>query len=102
MAVCELPASVRKETYGSVGERVGQARPRRVEERAVVFVAINLAAGTLSIVGPREIALYLEPSARTRKRLERVATLLEGNAVDRSRLDSILSRHGLTLPEAHA
>jgi hypothetical protein len=45
------------------------------------------------------IALYLEPAARTRKRLERVASLLEDAAVDRSRLDAILSRYRLALPE---
>ena len=44
------------------------------------------------------IALYLEPSARTRKRLERVATLLEENDVDRPRLDALLKKYNLTLP----
>jgi hypothetical protein len=44
------------------------------------------------------IALYLEPSARTRKRMERVAALVEEADIDRVRLDSILSRHGLVLP----
>lgn len=44
------------------------------------------------------IALYLEPSARTAKRLQRVAALLEESAVDREHLDSILRRYNLTLP----
>ena len=44
------------------------------------------------------IALYIEPSARTRKRLERVATLLEESDVDRPRLDALLKKYGLTLP----
>ena len=44
------------------------------------------------------IALYLEPSARTRKRLERVATLMEESEVDRPRLDALLRKYGLTLP----
>lgn len=44
------------------------------------------------------IALYLETSARTRKRLERVAALLESAEVDRPRLDSILNRYGLVIP----
>ena len=48
------------------------------------------------------IALYLKPLVRTRKRMERAAALLEGNAVHRPRLDSILRRHGLTLPEERA
>ena len=44
------------------------------------------------------IALYLEPSARTRKRLERVATLLEESDIDRTRLDALLKKYGLILP----
>ena len=44
------------------------------------------------------IALYLEPSARTRKRLERVAALLEEGEVDRKLLDDVLVRYNLTLP----
>src|SRR6266567_5164607 len=44
------------------------------------------------------IALYLEPSARTRKRLERVATLLDEGTIDRAMLDALLAKHGLTPP----
>lgn len=44
------------------------------------------------------IALYLEPSARTPKRLERVAALLEEEEVDRRLLNSILARFNLSLP----
>lgn len=44
------------------------------------------------------IALYLEPSASTAKRLERVAALLEEAPLDRPSLDSILQRHRLALP----
>ena len=44
------------------------------------------------------IALYLEPSARTAKRLQRVAILLEESVVDRERLTSILRRYNLELP----
>lgn len=44
------------------------------------------------------IALYLEPSARTAKRLQRVAILLEESIVDRDRLSSILHRYNLELP----
>jgi hypothetical protein len=45
------------------------------------------------------IALYLEPSARTRKRLERVAALLDEGDVDRARLDILLKKYDLSLPE---
>lgn len=43
------------------------------------------------------IALFCEPHARTAKRRERVAALLEGPNLDRDRLDAILERHGLAI-----
>ena len=54
---------------------------------------------TVRVIRPEYlIALYLEPSARTAKRLQRVAVLREEGAVDRERLESILRRYNLTLP----
>ena len=44
------------------------------------------------------IAVYLEESARTRKRLERVEGLLEQGDIDQSKLKSLLSRFKLHLP----
>jgi hypothetical protein len=44
------------------------------------------------------VALYLEPSARTAKRLQRVAVLREEAAIDPDRLQSILQRYNLKLP----
>jgi hypothetical protein len=44
------------------------------------------------------IAMYLEPAARTRKRLERVAALLEEGTVDRQLLEKLLRRYNLSLP----
>jgi hypothetical protein len=44
------------------------------------------------------IALYLEPSARTHKRLERAAALLEEGSVDRELLNTVLAKYNLTLP----
>ena len=41
------------------------------------------------------IALYLEPGARTPKRRERAAMLLEWKGLNRERLDAILDEHGL-------
>ena len=41
------------------------------------------------------IALYLEPGARTPKRRERAAMLLEWKGLNRARLDAILDKHGL-------
>ena len=44
------------------------------------------------------IALYLEPMARTAKRLERAAALLEEGDVDRELLTELLQRYNLRLP----
>jgi len=44
------------------------------------------------------IALYLEPSARTQKRLQRVAALMEEPVVDRDLLDEVVARYKLRLP----
>jgi hypothetical protein len=43
------------------------------------------------------VALYLQPEARSAKRRERVAMLLEWRGLNRNRLDGILERHGLSL-----
>jgi hypothetical protein len=42
------------------------------------------------------IALYLQPEARTAKRRERAAMLLELPTLDRGLVDEILKRHGLS------
>jgi hypothetical protein len=44
------------------------------------------------------IAMYLEPTARTTKRRERAAALLEEIDLDRRLLDSLMQRYNLTLP----
>jgi len=41
------------------------------------------------------VALYLEPGARTLKRRERAAALMEASALDRPALDDLLKRFGL-------
>ena len=43
------------------------------------------------------VALYSEPSARTARRRERAAMLLELPSSNRPLLDEILDRHGLSL-----
>lgn len=43
------------------------------------------------------IALYLQPHARTRKRQERAATLLELPTLNHDLVNDILGRHGLSL-----
>jgi hypothetical protein len=42
------------------------------------------------------IALYLQPGARTAKRRERAAMLMELPTLDRRLVDEILRRHGLS------
>jgi hypothetical protein len=42
------------------------------------------------------VALYLQPGARTTKRRERAAMLLEWPGLNRERLDAILRQHGLS------
>jgi hypothetical protein len=87
---------------GDVPVQVIPAHSDLAEEAVREAVSLEYEGIAVRVILPEHlIGLYLEPSARTRKRLERVAALLEGNAVDRSRLDSILSRHGLTLPAEH-
>ena len=41
------------------------------------------------------VALYLEPGARTQKRRERAAALMESSALDRGALGNLLKRFGL-------
>jgi hypothetical protein len=42
------------------------------------------------------VALHLQPEARTAKRRERAAILLEWPGLNRERLDVILEKHGLS------
>lgn len=42
------------------------------------------------------VALYLQPQARTAKRRERAAILLEWPGLNHERLDAILKQHGLS------
>ena len=84
---------------GGVPVQVIPAHNALAEEAVRQADSIDYEGETVRVIRPEHlIALYLEPSARTRKRLERVATLLEGSAVDRPRLEAILSRHDLALP----
>ncbi len=96
--------AVRQEhiVIGDVPVQIIPAHSDLAEEAVREAASLEYEGIAVRVIRPEHlIGLYLEPSARTRKRLERVAALLEGNAVDRSRLDSILGRHGLTLPAEH-
>jgi hypothetical protein len=69
------------------------------EEAVREAVTLDYEGLPVRVIRPEHlIALCLEPSARTRKRLARVAALLEGAEIDRERLDSILRRFDMSLP----
>lgn len=88
---------------GGVPVQIIPAHNDLAEEAIREAESLDFDGVPVRVVRPEHlVALYLEPSARTRKRLERVAALLEGSSIDRPHLDSILSRHGLTLPGAPA
>lgn len=69
------------------------------EEAIAQAAMLDYAGVPVRVIRPEHlIALYLEPSARTAKRLERVAVLLDEARVDRERLESTLFRYNLELP----
>jgi hypothetical protein len=93
--------AVRQEhiVIGGIPVQIIPAHNDLAEEAVREAVSLEYEGTAMRVMRPEHlIALYVEPSARTRKRLERVAALLEGTAIDRVRLDSILRRHGLSLP----
>jgi len=60
---------------------------------------MEYAGQPLRVITPEYlIAMYLEDSARTRKRLERVAALLDEGNLDRALLNDLLKRYNLRLP----
>ncbi|MBI2215354.1 MAG: hypothetical protein HYU52_17015 [Acidobacteria bacterium] len=84
---------------GGVPVQVIPAHNALAEEAVREAETIDYEGAAVRVIRPEHlIALCLEPSARSRKRLERVAALLECGAVDQTRLDAILHRHGLSFP----
>ena len=73
--------------------------PNPLSDEAITSAEIRDYEGVaVRVVRPEYlVALYLQPGADTRKRRERVATLLEWPALNRSLLNEILSRYGLSL-----
>lgn len=68
------------------------------DEAIASAVDMEYEAVVLLVVRPEYlIALYLQPEARTAKRRERAAMLLELPALDRTAVDKILERYGLAL-----
>ena len=69
------------------------------EEAIVAAVELDYDGLAVRVMRPEHlIALYLQPTARTRKRLERVATLLDEGNLDHALLDDVLTRYSLKLP----
>lgn len=70
------------------------------EEAVASAALLDFEGQTVRVIRPEYlIALSLEPSARTAKRLERVAALLEEENVDRELLEGLLRRYKLQLPK---
>jgi hypothetical protein len=74
--------------------------PNALADEAIEEAATMDYDGTpMRVIRPEHlIALYLEPSARTAKRLQRVAALRDEGSINTERLDAILRRHHLELP----
>ena len=66
------------------------------EEAVDRAVTLEYEGVPVRVVRPEYLAaLYLEPGARTLKRRERAAALMESGAFDRAALDELLARFGL-------
>jgi len=66
------------------------------EEAIDRAASIEYGGVPVRVVRPEYLAaLYLEPGARTAKRRERAAALMESSALDRAALDDLLKRFGL-------
>ena len=70
-------------------------------EAVVRAAAMDYDGEPVRVIRPEYlIAMYLEETARTRKRLERVAALLDEGNLDRVLLDSLLELYHLRLPQS--
>lgn len=76
------------------------AHNKLAEEAITSAASLDFEGQPVRVIRPEYlVALYLEPSARTHKRLERVAALLEEGNVDRALLEELLRRYELRLPK---
>jgi hypothetical protein len=73
--------------------------PNELADEAIREAAVLDYEGVpVRVVRPEHlIALFSEPHARTQKRRERAAALMERPDLDHARLDAILKRHGLAV-----
>jgi hypothetical protein len=69
------------------------------EEAVATAADLDYEGRLVRVIRPEYlIAMSLEGTARTAKRLARVAVLLEENIVDRKLLNNVLERYNLSLP----
>jgi hypothetical protein len=73
--------------------------PKALSDEAIRSAAtLDYGGVPVRVVRPEHLlALCLEPAAKTARRRERAAALLELPKLDRELVDDILKRHGLTL-----
>ena len=72
------------------------AHNRLAEEAIDRAITLEYEGVPVRVVRPEYlVALYLEPGARTLKRRERAAALMESGALDRAALNQLLERFGL-------
>lgn|SRR5262245_27265863 len=76
------------------------AHNKLAEEAVAAAALLDFEGQPVRVIRPEYlIALYLKPRARTTRRLERVAALLEEGNVDRGLLEKLLRRYKLNLPK---
>lgn len=92
------PAQAEHVMIAGVPVRFLPAHNRLAEEAIDRAVTLEYEGVPVRVVRPEYlVALYLEPGARTLKRRERAAALMESGALDRGTLDQLLERFGLEL-----
>ena len=74
--------------------------PNALAEEAIATAAeLEYEGASVRVIRPEYlVAMYLEPAARTQKRLARAAALLDEGILDRDLLNNLLQRHNLQLP----
>ena len=76
------------------------AHDQLAEEAIASAAQLDYEGQPVRVIRPEYlIALFLEPTARTPKRLGRIAALLEEGDVDRELLERLLQRYNLRLPK---
>lgn len=92
------PVQAEHISIGGVPVQILPAHNELADESIRTAVTLDYQGVPVRVVRPEYlIALYLEPSAKTPKRKERAAALMESSSVDQGLLSDILSRYNLSL-----